>query len=145
MKRMLIGAAALAVFTASTPAAPQGFPFVPGNYWEVTGIDVADGAGLTYANFLADRWRKNQEFARSQGWIKGYHVLSNIHARKDEPDLFLIVVFDRFEDPAESERRRIAFEAHQRRTTAQLQAESGDRAKFRTLMGDMLLREMTFK
>jgi hypothetical protein len=141
----MLGAAALIAGAATTPAMTQGWPMEPADYWEVSAIDVADGAGLTYANFLADRWRKNQEFAKSQGWIKGYHVLSNTHARKDEPDLYLVVVFDRFVDNAEGEKRRQAFEAYNQRTTSQLQAESGDRAKFRTQAGDMLLREMKFK
>lgn len=146
MRYILIGAAILAATAFSAPASAQGWPLVPGDYWEVSTVDVADGAGLTYANFLADRWRRNQEFARSQGWIKNYHVLQNIHARKDEPDLYLVVVFDRFDlDPAEQERRRVAFEAHNQRTTAQLQAESGERAKIRTLGGEMLLREMKFR
>lgn len=145
MRRFLIGAAALAAATFSTQSLGQGWPFTPGDYWEVSAIDVADGASLNYATFLADRWRRNQEFARSQGWIKSYHVLSNVHARKDEPDLYLITVFDSFADPAEGERRRQAFEAHNRRTTAQLEAESGERAKIRTLAGEMLLREMRFK
>lgn len=144
MKKFLIGAAALAAI-ASTPATGQGWPMTPGDYWEVSAIDVTDGSGLAYATFLADRWRKNQEFAKSQGWIKGYHVLSNEYARKDEPELYLIVVFDKFADVAEGERRRVAFEAYNQRTTSQLQAESGDRAKIRTLAGDMLLREMKFK
>ena len=64
---------------------------------------------------------------------------------EDEPELYLITVFEKFVDAAEGERRRIAFEAHNQRTTAQLQAESGDRVKIRSLAGDMLLRELKFK
>ena len=145
MKRLLLGAAALAAAAISTPALSQGWPTVPGDYWDVSAIEIEDGQGLAYVTFLADRWRSNQEFAKSQGWIKSYHVLSNEYARKDEPDLYLITVFDKFVDAAEGERRRIAFEAHNQRTTAQLQAESGGRAKIRTLAGDMLLRELKFK
>jgi len=145
MRTMFIGAAALAAAALSTPAVAQGWPMTPGDYWEVSAIDVADGSSLAYATFLADRWRSNQEFAKSQGWIKSYHVLSNEYARKDEPDLYLVVVFDKFVDSAEGERRRVAFEAHNQRTTSQLQAESGDRVKIRTLAGDMLLRELKFK
>lgn len=145
MRRIIVGAVALATAAVSTPAAAQGWPMTPGDYWEVSAIDVADGSSLAYATFLDDRWRSNQEFAKSQGWIKSYHVLSNEYARKDEPELYLITVFDKMVDPAEGERRRIAFEAHNQRTTAQLQAESGDRVKIRTLAGDMLLREMKFK
>ncbi|MFP5328906.1 MAG: hypothetical protein ACLGHC_02045 [Alphaproteobacteria bacterium] len=147
MRKLMIGVAAAALTTLgiATPAQAQGWPTTPGDYWDVSAIDVADGSGLAYMTFLANRWRSNQEFAKSQGWIKAYYVLSNEYARKDEPDLYLITVFEKFADAAEGERRRIAFEAHNQRTTAQLQAESGDRVKIRTLAGDMLLREMKFK
>jgi hypothetical protein len=60
-------------------------PFISGDYWEVTGIKTADGAGLKYARWLAGEWRKNSEFAKSQGWIKDFMVISNVHARSDEP------------------------------------------------------------
>lgn len=82
MRKLLIGVTALAAALINTPAMAQGWPMVPGDYWDVSAIEVADGSGLAYATFLADRWRKNQEFAKSQGWIKSYHVLSNeMHAR----------------------------------------------------------------
>ena len=32
-------------------------PFIGGNYWEVTGIKVSDGAGMKYSKWLATEWR----------------------------------------------------------------------------------------
>ena len=34
-------------------------------------IKIADGGEMDYANYLADKWRKSQEFAKSKGWITG--------------------------------------------------------------------------
>ena len=137
-------AAALA-FAIPTPAAAQNYPFSPGNYTEVSMIDIADGGGLQYANYLATEWRKAQEFAKAQGWIISYAVYGNYNSRPGEPDLYLSVTFANFADAAEDERRNAAYREHMKRNDAQMEAESGDRAKYRTVMGSFLLREFKFK
>lgn len=147
MKNML-KAAALAttlLYTVSVPAMAQESPFAPGNYSEVAMIEVADGAGLQYATYLANEWRKAQEFAKSKGWITNYAVFANINNRPGEPDLYLSVSFPSMPDAAEDQRRDEAYRAFMKRTDAQLSAESGDRAKYRTVLGSFLLRELKFK
>ena len=57
----------LSVSAMSIAQAQEEPPFIPGDYWEVTGIKTADGGGLKYARWLAGEWRKNSEFAKSQG------------------------------------------------------------------------------
>ncbi len=120
-------------------------PFIPGDYWEVSGIKVADGAGLKYAKHLAAEWRRSMEFAKSQGWIKDYMVLANIHARADESDLYLITVFESMASVEEGEKRREAWIEWSKKNMEQMQKESGDRAEYRTLMSDQLLRHMKFR
>ena len=56
---------ALVVFASSAYA--QDYPFMGGDYWEVTGIDIKDGGDLKYANWLATEWKKNSDFAKSKG------------------------------------------------------------------------------
>lgn len=137
-------AAPLAVLIA-VPAAAQDYPFTAGDYQEVAMIDVSDGGGFQYAAFLADTWRKNQEFAKSKGWIKDYAVLANVHARPGEPDLYLVTTFASMPDGAEDERRAAAYREFMKASDAQMEAASGDRAKYRTVMGSSLLRQMKFK
>jgi hypothetical protein len=108
-------------------------------------IDVSDGGGIEYANFLADTWRKNQEFAKSKGWITGYQVLANINPRPGEPDLYLVTSFSSLPDAAEEEKRAAAYRDFMKASDAQMEAASGDRAKYRTVMGSFLLRQMKFK
>jgi hypothetical protein len=83
------------LLSVTTPAAGQNSPFTPGDYEDVGMIDVSDGGGYEYAMFLANTWRKNQEFAKSKGWITGYQVLANVNARPGEPDLYLVTSFRR--------------------------------------------------
>ena len=116
----------------------------PKDYWEVSMIEIEDGMEPQYADFLASTWRRNQEFAKSKGWIKDYHVLGNSYGRDGEPDLYLIVRMARLETPQEEQQRRKEFEAFNKRTQRELMVDSGTRAKMRTLKGGMLLREFAF-
>lgn len=147
MKKMIKAAllAASLSFASATPAMAQNYPFSPGDYTEVSMISVSDGGGLQYANFLADNWRKSQEFAKSKGWISSYAVYTNYNSRPGEPDLYLTVTFPNFADAAEEERRNQAYRDYMKKNDTQMVAESGDRSKYRTVMGSFLLRELKFK
>lgn len=120
-------------------------PFIGGDYWEVTGIQVSDGAGLKYSKWLASEWRKNMDFAVSEGWLKDYMVVSNVHARADEPDLYIIVVFENMPTVAEEEKRRETYLEWSKKSMEKMQNESGDRAEFRTVMSTALMQEMKFR
>jgi hypothetical protein len=109
MRKIIFAAATAAALTLSAPAAAQNFPLAPGEYWEVSGIDVDDGAGVKYANWLATEWRQFNDYAKSHGWISDYLILTNVHNRKDEADFCLITKYASLPDAAESERRTAAF------------------------------------
>ena len=109
-RRAAIVAASLALAFAS-PVAAQSDPFTGGEYVEVSSITVDDGHYMDYATFLADDWRKRQEYAKKQGWISGYEVLANVHKRPGEPDLILVVRYRTLPDGAESEKRNEAMRA----------------------------------
>ncbi|TKB47479.1 hypothetical protein [Thalassotalea mangrovi] len=126
-------------------AADDEWPFKEGNYWEVTGIKVADGAGLKYANWLASEWRKNLEFALSEGWLESYYVISNVHARADEPDLYLVRIFKNMATAEENEKRQEKYMAWVKKSIEKMQSESGDRAEYRTIMSTSLLQELHFR
>ena len=129
--------------TFAGPAAAEQWPLAPGDYTEVTGIDIADGGDLAYAKWIATQWADNQKFAISKGWIKSYNIYYNVHKRQGEPSMFLSVTYTDWADNAEQEARAKAYQEHMKRTNAQLDAESGDRAKFRTVMSTTLLQEVT--
>lgn len=140
---LAIGASSLMI--SSGALAADEWPFVGGDYWEVTGIDVKDGGGWKYTNWLADEWRKDAEFAKSKGWIKDYKVIANVHARSDEADLYLIRVREDIPSGAEGERRQKEYMAWQKKSLEDLVGESGNRAEYREVMSDSLLQEMKFR
>lgn len=131
----------------ATPTFAQGndYPFGMGDFWEVTGVRLKDGGGLSYAKFLASQWKADQEFARSKGWIKGYKVLSNAYPRKGEPDLYLVVISDRLPSGPDADKRADEYLAWKKKSNAQLSKESGDRLEIREIESSALLQEMTFK
>lgn len=116
-----------------------------GDYVEIGGIQIDDGHSVDYLNHVAGLWKKGQDFAKSQGWITSYEVMSNVYGRKGEPDIYLITRFSRLADAAEEQKRDEAYRAYMQRTVSQLETESGDRAKYRKQAGSMLLRELRFK
>lgn len=148
MKIRLFGVIAVILFSVSAfniAHAQEDPPFIGGDYWEVTGIKVADGAGLKYARWLAGEWRDNSEFAKSQGWIKDFIVIRNVHARSDEPDLYLIRVFENMATVQEGEERRQKYLDWAKKSMDKMQAESGNRAEYRTVMSTSLLQHMKFR
>ena len=138
---------ALTMMVAAPVALPSvamadDFPLVSGDYTSVSGIYVQDGGDVAYATFLAGEWSKQQEFAKSKGWITDYHIYANHSARNSEPNIYLTETFARPLSGAESEARTKEWQAFYKRSNATLDAESGSRAKFRTLTGVSMLQEL---
>ena len=150
MRKAAITMIAVLTFGVSTTmmsgnALAEEWPFKGGDYWEVTGIDIQDGGGFKYAKWLATEWRKDLEFAKSKGWIKDYMVIANVHARSDEADLYLIRVRESIVSAAEGEKRQKEYMEWQSKSIEKMQAESGNRAEYRTVMSDSLLQVLKFR
>lgn len=143
-KRILLASAPL-LLAFSTTAPAQEFPLSSGDFWEISMIDVKDGGDFQYAQHLATKWKDSQEFAKSKGWIKDYKILYNYNPRAGEPDIYLITVMDRVPSGPDSNARDKQFEAWSKTNSKTLIEESGNRAQYRTLMGNMLLQQAIIK
>lgn len=143
MKNVMMAAAMIVAAPLAMPTVvvAQEFPLVAGDYAEVGGIYVKDGASFKYAMHLAGSWKKNQDFAKSQGWITGYSIWINENPRDGEPNVYLMTTFASLPDAAEGERRQKVYDAWAKDTAIQREAESGNRAEYRTIKSSMLLRE----
>jgi hypothetical protein len=145
MHKLTLAALGAAAMTMAGPALAQDIPLVPGNFWNVTEVTLDDGAFPQYADYLAGQYRRQEEFAKSKGWIKDYFILSNANKRAGEPDLYLVEVFDHVTTPAEDLAREKEMTAFLQQNTRQLQAGSGQRAKYRHIGGSMLLQQMNWR
>jgi len=136
--------AALSTMMAGSAFADE-WPLVGGDYWEVTGIDVKDGGSWKYSNWLATEWRKNLEYTKSKGWIKDYMILSNVHARKGEADLYLIRVREDILSGVEGQKRQKEYSDWVKKSAEQMVDESGNRAEYREVTSDSLLQVLKFR
>ena len=127
------------------PLGAQNNPMTGGDYVEVSSVSIDDGHFGDYANFLADTWRKRQEFAKKQGWITGYEVMANVNKRAGEPDLILVIRMPAIASGAEDEKRGAAMRDFAKQTDTQMEAASAERAKYRHVTGSTLWQVMNFK
>lgn len=144
-KALAVVAIVASSLSIGSSALADDWPLVAGDYWEVTGIDLKDGGGWKYANWLATEWRKNLEFAKSKGWIKDYMILLNVHNRSDESDLYLIRVMESIPSGAEGEKRLQEYQDWAETSIESMVGESGNRAEYRTVMSTSLLQSMSFR
>lgn len=146
-KTMMMAGAMLIAAPVALPVAvaAQQFPLVAGDYTSLSGIFIEDGGNLAYAKHLAGAWAKEQEYAKSKGWISDYKIYYNVDARDGEPQIYLSSTYRDIPNGAEIEQRNREWEAWSKKTDAQLDAEAGDRAKFRKLRGTMMLQEYTIR
>ncbi|WP_324828531.1 hypothetical protein [Qipengyuania zhejiangensis] len=143
--KIVLAASALALATPQAAIAQDEYPLTGAEWVEITGISLEDGGGLAYANWLAGEWRKRMDYAVQQGWIESYEIWSNAYARKNESDMWLITRFKEFESDAEFEARNRQMREYMKRTIAQMQTESGDRAKYRTVDSDILAKRLVWR
>ena len=144
MKCVNIALAAAALGLAAPVVADDHMPMKPAEYVEFTGIHIDDGHGLEYARHLAGQWRKSNDFAMSQGWISGYEILLNVHARSGEPDVYLLVRFEEMATPEQMRERTAAYRAHMEASMEEMEAGSAARSEYRTIGSEMLLRRMVW-
>ena len=145
MRKLLATALGAATLLSAIPVAAQNFPLVGGDYWDVTSVKIDDGHFGDYADFLASQFRKENEFAKSKGWIKAYYIFSNVNNRADEPDLYLVTVTDHVATPAEQIARTKETNAYMATDERKQIAGSGQRATYRHITADMLLQQLVFR
>ena len=145
MRKLMLGALGAATMLLSVPAVAQDLPLVGGDYWDVTSVKIDDGHFGDYADFLATTFRKENDFAKSKGWIKAYYIFSNNNNREDEPDLYLVTVSDHVATPAEQIARNKEMNAYLATDDRKQLAGSGQRATYRHITADMLLQQLVFR
>ena len=147
MKNLGLAAVGAVAFSFAMPAAVSAqseWPVEPGDYVEVSMIDIEDGHNLEYAQHLAGDWRKSSDFAKQQGWITNFQIWTNEFPRAGEPDIWLVTWFPTMTDKAEALRREKAFNDFMQTTASKQEAASGKRATYRKLAGSMLMRNNTW-
>ena len=144
MKSLYIGAAMIAA-TLAMPAAAQEMPVKNGSVWVSSRIDVLPGQMPAYLDYLATEWKKQQEWAKSEGHLLSYRVLRVNHARAGEPDLILLLEYKDYATVAQQEAISKKYEAATGMGPRKGAAGNLEREKMRSLMGSTELQELVLK
>ncbi len=117
-----------------------------GSYWTVTSVDTKPGHYDDYLADLNNAWRKSLEQQKKDGKVKSYRIFSNTHARHGEPNLWLMVewtsagaVLDTPREYWDEESKKL-FGSVEGGNEANIK-----RGELRTIMSEVLVREVTFK
>ena len=91
MKWVLACAGLAIALPLAAPAAAQESSYKPGSVWTASRIHVLPGQLENYMDWLAGDWKRMREFGKKEGVELSYHVLATNNARKDEPNLILLI------------------------------------------------------
>jgi hypothetical protein len=148
MKTIKFGSAILAVAAAGlialAPLQAQRSSVEPGNYVSVAYIKTLDGHAEEYMDWLKTKWQAERNWAKSKGYEIDYRILQNLNPRANEPDLDLVITFKDWPSNAEAKKRRDELVAQMKMDEHAMDSASGDRSKWRTLMGSALFQELIF-
>jgi hypothetical protein len=112
------------------------------NYWRVVMLRLEDGQTEHYMDYLKSEWKAEQEWAKSKGYILDYHVFANSFRRAGEPDLFIAFEFRNWPDDGEARQRQEALLAMLKQDRYQYDAGNAERARMRSYLGMILLKEI---
>lgn len=120
--------------------------YAPGNYWQITGVKTMPTKFDDYIEDIGGLWRSQMEKMKEDGKVVSYHLMTNVHPRDGEPNLWLMVQWksagDMLDTPWEYWDALTDDIVGSREKSEKLAV---DRGKLRTIMGDTLARELTFK
>jgi len=120
--------------------------FEGGSFWAISSVDTKPTHFDDYVGDIKGLWRSQMEALKEDGKVLSYMMLSNVHPRDGEPDLWLMVEWasaaamldtpweyyeDLMEEMGEDE--------------DDVEEAARDREELRTLMSSVLAREITFK
>ncbi len=120
--------------------------YVEGTYWTVTGVDTKPGHFEDYMGDLNKNWRNSMEMLIKDGKVLSYRMFSNVNPRVDEPNLWLLIEWK--SGAAWSDTPRSYYDAQSAKLFGSVKkSEQANikRGDLRTIMGNTLMREMTFK
>jgi len=145
MRIIRFAAAFLLATAVATPALAQRTVTKPGNYVDVSDIKILPGQFENYMNYLKTNWVKQQEWAKSKGYIVSYRILSNNYPRENEPSIFLLTEYATIPTNAEIERRQDEYVAMMKMDETAMDAAAEKRGPMRTVGSQTQLQEIILK
>ncbi len=121
-------------------------PFKQGTYWAITSVEVHPGKFDAYIENLNNLWRKQMDRLIEQEKVVSYKMLNNVHPRKGEPDLWLMVEWKSAGEMMDMDDdywdKLMSDTVGTRDDSAKRNIERGE---LRTITGNTLVREVSFR
>lgn len=136
---------ASATLMLGSAASAQNSSYTPGTVWTFSHIKVEPGQFENYMDFLANTWKKSNEFGKKEGVVVSYHVFSVNNPREGEPDLILAIEAKDYIGNAEQLALQKKFEAFMAMDQRKMDQAGGERKVMRKLAGSMELQELKLK
>jgi len=117
-----------------------------GTYWTVTSVDTLPGHFDDYVSDLKNGWRKSLDMQIKDGKVVSYQMFANVNPRDGEPNLWLLVEWK--SGAAMLDTPKEYWDNQGKKLWGSLdkgKKEGKKREELRTLMGDTLMREISFK
>jgi hypothetical protein len=119
--------------------------YTSGSYYTVTGVDTQPGHFDDYIGDLKANYRRSLDMMKADGKIKGYTMFANVHARHDEPDLYLLVEWNTAGDMLDTPDKYFDELTAKLFGSEDAAQEAGfKRDEIRTIKSTSLLRELSF-
>jgi len=145
MKSAALACVMMMALPVAAPAFAQESNYDLGNVWSASRINVLPGQFENYMDHLAGQWKKVNEFAKAEGMLVEYHVLSTNNARDGEPDLILVIEYKDYYSKAQQEAFNKKVNALLATDDRSQTAASGARSSMRELMGSTEYQELVLK
>jgi hypothetical protein len=129
----------------STNASAQVPSYTPGTVWNISNIQIEPGQFENYMDFLANTWKKSNEFGMKEGNVVSYHVFQVNNPRSGEPDLILAIETKDYMSNADQLLLQKKYEAFMAMDQRKMDTSSGERKVMRKLAGSVELQELKLK
>jgi hypothetical protein len=145
MMKSLAVAAMLSATALAAPAIAQESSYRPGSIWTASRINVLPGQFDSYMDWLAADWKRMRDFGKREGVELSYHVLSVNNARKDEPNLILLIETKDYMTNAQQEAFNNKLNAFLASNDRKQGAASAGRGAMREQWGSVEYQELVLK
>ena len=145
MKLLLAGFASAAAFVITPAFAAVSPPYENGPVWDFAQVKTKDGHFDDYMSWLSTSWKAQEEALKNAGYIMDYKVYIVADPRGDDPDIILATEYKNMAAMDTPVAEMYAFAEKTMGPTSKTDAEQAGRGSIRTIMGDVLTREVILK
>jgi hypothetical protein len=143
--RVLFASLAVSAAMLVTPALAAGPSYENGAVWDFAQIKSKDGHFDEYMKWLSTSWKVQQEALKKAGYITDYKVFVVADPRGDDPDIVLATEYKNMAAMDTTVAESYAFAEKTMGPLEKTSKEQADRGAIRSLMGDVLTREVVLK